>query len=82
MSFYESGQNIKNHPFEIHNGGTVCACCGESITGPSVVYDLQLEPGVVKGLAMHRDCAFATAQRIICDAWPNRRVSEPMQNNR
>lgn len=55
-----------------------CFCCGEKLDkpsdGPIVVYDAYpSQPGdQLVSMLMHRDCAFAMAQRIICDAWPNR----------
>lgn len=63
--------------------GETCLCCGEAASGPTVGYDLVM-PGTshYTRVPFHRDCAFAMAQRIICDAWPHRRDGEPMQNNR
>lgn len=51
-----------------------CMCCGKPTAGSTVVYDLTL-PGtdIYTSAFFHRDCAFDMAQRIICDAWPNRR---------
>ena len=57
-----------------------CMCCGKPASGPTVSYDLTVEGGVVRAL-FHRDCAFAMAQRIICDAWPRRRDGELMRND-
>ena len=60
---------------------TNCICCGTPIKGPTIAYDLEL-PGAETPLTramMHRDCAFAMAQRIICDAWPNRRFGQQME---
>lgn len=56
-----------------------CAVCGDALGWPVVQYDVL---GEEKDLWMHRDCAFAMAQRIICDAWPHRRVNEWMENKR
>lgn len=63
--------------------GETCLCCGEAAKGPTVGYDLVL-PGTshYTRIPFHRDCAFAMAQRIISDAWPNRRDEGMMQNNR
>lgn len=58
-----------------------CLCCGGQIEGPTIGYDLNL-PGMdapITRAMMHRDCAFAMAQRIICDAWPNRRSGHQME---
>jgi hypothetical protein len=65
------------------NWTTSCLCCGEAIEGPTVGYDLCLPGGdsTITRAMMHRDCAFAMAQRIICDAWPNRRVGQQMVTN-
>lgn len=82
MAFYKSENELSQHPFAVHGDGKLCAFCGESLVGPLVVYDMQLEPGSLEGLAMHRDCAFAMAQRMILDAWPNRRVGELMACDR
>lgn len=37
---------------------------------------------LVHRILMHRDCAFAMAQRLICDAWPNRHMDSLMKNDR
>lgn len=64
-----------------------CFCCNKPLTkasdGPVIGYDAYPTGEGMANVMMHRDCAFAMAQRIICDAWPNRRVGdEPMKNNR
>lgn len=64
-----------------------CFCCNKPLTkasdGPVIAYDAHPVEGKLSRVLMHRDCAFAMAQRIICDAWPNRRVGEVfMQNDR
>lgn len=82
MSFYESADKLPEHHYRIYDEGKICACCGTNLDGPTVVYDLHLESNSISGLAMHRDCAFALAQRIIVDAWPNRYKTELMKNNR
>lgn len=67
-------------PIAVHD---ICMCCGKPAEGPTVVYDLILPgSGAVRRALFHRDCAFAMAQRIICDAWPNRRDGELMTNTR
>jgi hypothetical protein len=63
-----------------------CFCCNDSLTeaihGPVIAYDAFPTSDRSLRMLMHRDCAFAMAQRIIFDAWPNRRVGELMKNNR
>jgi len=67
-------------PWPTHD---ICMCCGEPSNGPLVGYDIIL-PGqsTYTRALFHRDCAFAMAQRIICDAWPKRRAAKLMENNR
>jgi len=60
----------------------ICMGCGEPPAGPTVTYDMFMPDGATNRVLFHRDCAFAVAQRLICDAWPNRRDGEWMQNNR
>lgn len=71
---------FEDSPFDI---ALNCLCCGEPAKGPTIGYDLVL-PGTshYTRVPFHRDCAFAMAQRMICDAWPNRRDGELMRNNR
>lgn len=69
----------EDSPFETYD---TCMCCGEPANGPLVGYDMDLPSrGHVRAL-FHRDCAFAMAQRLICDAWPKRRAGEWMRNDR
>jgi len=50
-----------------------CFCCNARLEGPTVTYDAYPHPdGTLKSVNMHRDCAFAMAQRMICDTWPHR----------
>jgi hypothetical protein len=62
-----------------------CFCCGEGLSkvqdGSVVAYDAWPTQVSHKSVLMHRDCAFAMAQRIICDAWPNRRVGDVLMKN-
>ena len=71
MTYHKDLDDAQNAPFNTHE---VCMCCGESADGPLVGYDMIL-PGTthLTRALFHRDCAFAMAQRIICDAWPRRR---------
>lgn len=56
-----------------------CLCCGEEVSGPTVMYDgFPSGSETLMSMMMHRDCAFAMAQRLICDAWPNRNDSHSM----
>lgn len=81
MSYFKDAETAaKESPFATHE---ICMCCGKAAAGPTVAYDLTLPGGDLLTRALfHRDCAFAMAQRIIYDAWPNRRDGEWMQNNR
>lgn len=69
-------------PFQLQ---TRCFCCGEEIKtamdGPVISYDGFPTTDVLTRVSMHRDCAFAMAQRIICDAWPNRNVGDKLMAN-
>lgn len=68
-----------DHPWRTAEGKH-CFCCGKPLDGPTVAYDAHPVVEHLKHrVLMHRDCAFAMAQRIICDAWPNRHDGEPLQ---
>jgi hypothetical protein len=62
-----------------------CFCCNKELKsamdGSIVSYDAYPNQGTHARVAMHRDCAFAMAQRIICDAWPNRRAGDVLMKN-
>jgi len=64
---------------------TQCFCCGKAIEtaadGPVIAYDAHPGTELLHSVLMHRDCAFAMAQRIICDAWPKRRAGEQLMKN-
>jgi hypothetical protein len=52
-----------------------CAECGKMPEGPTVAYDFTMEiEGKVRLVTVlfHRECASLVAQRLICDAFPNR----------
>jgi hypothetical protein len=76
MNFHKDLPSAQqDSPFEPYE---TCMCCGDPANGPLVGYDMNLPSvGHVRAL-FHRDCAFAMAQRMICDAWPNRRAGEQM----
>lgn len=83
MTFYISVVTARdNSPFELQ---TQCFCCGEAIhtaaDGPVIAYDAHPGTELLQSVLMHRDCAFAMAQRIICDAWPNRRAGDKLMTN-
>lgn len=81
MTYHKDAASAKaDSPFTTHD---VCLCCGEQTDGPLVGYDLVL-PGTsgYTHVLLHRDCAFAMAQRLILDTWPKRHVGELMRNNR
>jgi hypothetical protein len=46
-----------------------------------IAYDAHPGTELLHSVLMHRDCAFAMAQRIICDAWPKRRAGEQLMKN-
>jgi hypothetical protein len=80
VTFHKDLQAAHNDsPFQTHD---TCLCCGEPADGPLVGYDLTL-PGtdIYSRALFHRDCAFAMAQRIIMDAWPNRRAGDQWMAN-
>jgi hypothetical protein len=81
MTFHLSLEAAEqDSPFNTHD---VCMCCGKKVVGPLIGYDLTLPNSDILTRALfHRDCAFAMAQRIIMDAWPNRRAGEWMKNDR
>ena len=80
MTFYKDLETASESSF---NNSDTCLCCGEPSNGPLVGYDLILPGSEIYTRALfHRDCAFAMAQRIIVDAWPNRRAGEWMANDR
>lgn len=62
-----------------------CFCCNKELInaqdGSVISYDAWPTSEVLTRVVMHRDCAFAMAQRIICDAWPNRRVGDVLMKN-
>jgi hypothetical protein len=70
-------------PFEILSDQ--CFCCGKVLRtasdGPVVSYDGFVRSENMSRVLMHRDCAFAMAQRLICDAWPNRRAGDTLMKN-
>lgn len=83
MTFYISVVTAEEQsPFKLQ---TSCFCCGKAIQtaadGPVVGYDAYPGTELLQSVLMHRDCAFAMAQRIICDAWPNRRVGDKLLTN-
>ena len=54
----------------------ICFDCGRPLDGASVRYDGYAHSGKGGGhsIYMHTVCASEMAQRLICDAWPNRRT--------
>jgi hypothetical protein len=64
---------------------SICFCCGKVIQtaadGPVIGYDAYPATDLMQSVLMHRDCAFAMAQRIICDSWPNRHAGEKLLKN-
>jgi hypothetical protein len=53
-----------------------CFACDRDLTAPIVQYHGS------RAISMHRDCAFAMAQRLIADSWGNRRDGELMKCDR
>lgn len=72
MSYYRTPEEARAK--SLYEITTKCVACNEPLTGSTIIYDL-LGTEIV-GNAFHRKCAFEMAQRIICDAWPNRRDSD------
>jgi hypothetical protein len=68
----------KASAFVPYNEPKQCFGCGKELLGPIVRYDGYGENGVGQSEYFHRDCAFAVAQRLILDTWPNRREGVPM----
>ncbi|WP_143853348.1 hypothetical protein [Brucella pseudogrignonensis] len=69
MTYYRTAADARAQANFNHSDK--CVACDKPLAGPTIVYDLYGTDQV--GNAFHRDCAFEMAQRIICDAWPNRR---------
>jgi hypothetical protein len=70
MTYYASPEEARAKSHFVLT--TKCVACDKPLSGATIVYDLYgTEP---TGNTFHRDCAFEMAQRIICDAWPNRRA--------
>lgn len=80
MTFHPSPEDA--HKDSVYDTYDTCLCCGEPASGPLVGYDLMLTENQFRRALMHRDCAFAMAQRIIVDAWPNRHKGERMKNDK
>lgn len=82
MTYFNDAASAKaESPFRTFD---ICMCCGQVADGPLVGYDFVL-PGAPQAYTralLHRDCAFAMAQRLILDTWPHRHVGEHMKNNR
>lgn len=73
MSYYKSSEDaVKDGLFGWRNPPDKCFGCGKNLGGPIVVYD-GYDEEKSKTIWMHRNCSFEMAQRMICDAWPNRR---------
>lgn len=67
----------------VSNVHPICLCCGDPTDGPLVGYDLFMpETDHYTRVLLHRDCAFAMAQRLIIDTWPNRHVGELLRASR
>ena len=50
-----------------------CFACSKVLSAPIVQYQGSA------AISMHRDCAFAMAQRLITDSWVNRREGDLMK---
>lgn len=79
MTYLKNGESTDN--FTPHGFSDFCFGCGKRIEGPTVRYDGYLKANEVASIFMHRDCAFAIAQRLIIDTWPNRRDGTPLTTN-
>ncbi|MGY2685428.1 hypothetical protein ACVWVZ_004762 [Pseudomonas tolaasii] len=71
---FKADHNEHSGPY---NGpaGAICFNCNRPLEGSSVCYDGYVSGDGPTGISiyMHTECAMAVAQRLICDAWPNRR---------
>jgi len=65
-----------------YNSPQSCFGCGQPLDGPTVRHDGYQPDGEGLSVFLHRDCAFAMAQRMIVDSWPNRRDGKPMWHER
>lgn len=63
--------------------GSHCFCCGVPLVSmiPVIAYDAYPSSDGQVVMLMHRDCAFAMAQRIIVDAWLHRREGPPLRTD-
>ena len=81
MTYHRTFAEAQNNSY-FANVTPQCFNCNEAIDGPTVVYDgYPTADGFVKHVYMHRDCAFAMANRMILDAWPNRTDADPIQTH-
>lgn len=79
MSYHPTFQLARDDAL-FESMGPNCFCCGQHIEGPTFTYDAHpVNDGYIRSVHMHRDCAFAMAQRVIVDVWTHRRDGEPMQ---
>lgn len=79
MTYFPDDESAKSS--SPYNYSTQCFGCGDKLSGPTVRYDGYSERGVGSSVFFHRDCAFAMAQRLILDTWPNRRDGKAMTNS-
>lgn len=73
MTYYKDADEAVNDTLsDWRQPADKCFCCKGGLVGDMVTYDGFEEDGRNNTLWMHKKCAFEMAQRIICDAWPNR----------
>lgn len=75
MSYFKSPDEAQA-TLKVFHDENKCFLCGKDLCGPTVEYMGYLMGGTT---LMHRDCAFAMANRIIADCWPNRRDDQLMK---
>lgn len=63
------------HP-HVNPAEAICFACSREIAGASVRYDgfADAEEGGGHSIYLHTACALEMGQRLISDAWPNRRA--------
>jgi len=76
MAYFKDHKKAIDYSVEKIHDPEKCFLCAKQLDGPTVEYQGYLLVGT---MLMHRDCAFAMANRIISDCWVNRREGKMMQ---
>ncbi|WP_122881491.1 hypothetical protein [Pseudomonas sp.] len=71
-----NAKHQESDQFHVDPKKAICFNCSEPFTGASVRYDGYAGNGEGEGhsIYLHVKCASEMAQRLITDAWPNRRA--------